>query len=180
MNSLSRILDKAAKQQRIDRDEALELASGADMHTLGETARSVRHRRYGNKAFFVYNQHLNFTNVCINACRFCAYSKKKGQKGAYALNLEQVEKAIQDRIQEPIDEIHIVGGLNPELDYSYYLNLLGLVRKLRPKAAVKAFTAVEIAFLADEYGYTHEKILMDFAGAGLDALPGGGAEVFSA
>ncbi|WP_028574182.1 aminofutalosine synthase MqnE [Desulfonatronovibrio hydrogenovorans] len=179
MNSSYPVIKKVLDSKRINREEALELAFSASIHDLGQAAHDVRTRLYGDKAFFVYNQHLNFTNICANACRFCAFSKKNGQEGAFTMSIAQVEDAVRSRITEPIDEIHVVGGLNPELEYGYYLDMLKAVRRLRPDAGIKAFTAVEIAFLADKYGYSVEKILADFAGAGLDALPGGGAEVFS-
>jgi aminodeoxyfutalosine synthase len=179
MNSFVSVIDKISNSERVSRFQALKLVEQASIYDLGQAAYAVRTRLYNNQAFFVYNQHLNFTNVCANACRFCAFSKRPGQDGSYTLSLEQVKQAVASRLDEPIDEIHIVGGLNPELDYDYYLGLLEVVRKTRPKARIKAFTAVEIAFLSDKYGLSHEQILMDFARSGLDALPGGGAEVFS-
>ncbi|MFN2268009.1 MAG: aminofutalosine synthase MqnE [Desulfonatronovibrio sp.] len=179
MNSSYPVIKKISEGKRISGIEALELIDNASMHDLGQAAYTVRTKLYGQKAFFVYNQHLNFTNICANACRFCAFSKRQGQEGAYTLSIEQVEESIKSRLDESIDEIHIVGGLNPELEYDYYLDMLRVVKKIRPKARVKAFTAVEIAFLSDKYNLSHDRILSDFASAGLDALPGGGAEVFS-
>ncbi len=179
MNRSSFIIDKIFNKERLSRAEALELVSTATIHDLGQAAYSARTRVYDNQAFFVYNQHLNFTNICANACRFCAFSKRPGEKGSYTLSIDQVKEAVSSRLDEPVNEIHVVGGLNPELGYDYYLNLLEAVRKLRPRVKIKAFTAVEIAYLSDKYELSHEKILKDFAGAGLDALPGGGAEVFS-
>jgi aminodeoxyfutalosine synthase len=179
MNNQSFIINKIFNSERISPDEAIELVHTAPVHDLGQAACHARTRLYDKQAFFVYNQHLNFTNVCVNACRFCAFSKRPGQKGSYTLSIAQIEEAVASRLDEPIDEIHIVGGLNPELDYDYYLDLLKIVRKTRPDALLKGFTAVEIAFLSDKYGFSHEMVLEDFAAAGLDALPGGGAEVFS-
>ncbi len=157
----------------------MELIKKSTIHDLGQMANNIRTSLYNNQTFFVYNQHLNFTNVCANACRFCAFSKRPEQEGAYTLSIDQIREAVISRLDEPVDEIHIVGGLNPELEYDYYLELLETVRGLRPRAGIKAFTAVEIAFLSDKYGFSHERVLSDFARAGLDALPGGGAEVFS-
>jgi len=179
MSSHLFVIDKIFNSARISRTEALELVKEASIHDLGQVAFFARTRLYNNQAFFVYNQHLNFTNICANACRFCAFSKRPGQNGSYTLSIDQVSEAVASRLDEPVDEIHIVGGLNPDLEYDYYLGLLEAVRSLRPKAKIKAFTAVEIAFLSDKYGFSHERILSDFAVAGLDALPGGGAEVFS-
>ncbi len=179
MSNCRSIISHVQQAGRVNRAQALDLACNASIHDLGQAAYAVRSGLYGRKAFFVYNQHLNFTNVCVNACRFCAFSKRPGQNGSYTLNVDQAARAVGARAGEPVDEIHIVGGLNPDLDYGYYLGLLKAVKKARPQARVKAFTAVEIAFLADKYGMTYEKILSDFTDSGLDALPGGGAEVFS-
>ncbi len=179
MSNPHAVLNKVLNARRVSRAQALELVEKASIHDLGQAAYSIRTGLYNNQAFFVYNQHLNFTNVCANACRFCAFSKRPGQEGSYTLSTDQVKEAVASRLDEPIDEIHIVGGLNPELGYDYYLGLLRAVRKERPNVRIKAFTAVEIAFLSDKYGLSHEQILSDFARSGLDALPGGGAEVFS-
>ncbi len=179
MNNVSEVLNKARHGNRLSFEEALLLADKAQIHDLGQTAFSVRSRMYDNKAFFIYNQHLNYTNICSNACRFCAYSRREGEEGAYTMSVDQIRKAVLDRIHEPIDEIHIVGGLNPDLPYDYYLDMLSAVKKLRPRVRIKAFTAVEIAFLAAKYCLTRKRILLDFVQVGLDALPGGGAEVFA-
>jgi len=179
MSDPARVLDRIRQGLRIDRDEALVLARGAAVHDLGRAAFGVRSRLFQDRAYYIYNQHLNYTNVCSNACRFCAYSRRAGEEGAYTMSLEQVREAILSRIHEPIDEVHVVGGLNPDLPYEYYLDMLALIREARPKACIKAFTAVEIAFLAGKYGLSRTRVLEDLVRNGLDALPGGGAEVFS-
>lgn len=176
---LASILDKAADGSRLSRDEALELALTADIHDLGRLALRTRRELHGDKAFFVYNQHINYTNICQNACRFCAFSRRIGDRDAYVLSVDQAAQEVASRKDEPIREIHIVGGLNPDLPYAYYPDLLRAVKQVRPEAAVKAFTAVEVAFLADRGGITPLQVLRDLQNAGLDALPGGGAEVFS-
>ena len=173
------ITDTLAAGGRISVEQALYLASEAAPHTLWELARRDRVRRFGQDAFYVYNQHLNYTNICANACRFCAFSKRAGDPEGYTLTPQEAAAKVAERAAEPIREIHIVGGLNPDLPYSYYLDLLSGVKAARPSAAVKAFTAVEVAFLANLKGTTYAQVLEDMRGAGLDALPGGGAEVFS-
>ena len=179
MSKSDSLLAAVAEGKRMSRSQASELVSSVSIHDLGRAAYARRDSLYSNRAFFVYNQHLNFTNICVNACRFCAFSKRPGEEEAYTLSIEQVQEAVYSRIDDPVDEIHVVGGLNPELDYDYYLALLQAVKELRPEAAIKAFTAVEIAFLADKYDFSYERILNDFTRSGLSALPGGGAEVFS-
>lgn len=173
------ILDSLAAGGRISAEQALRLAREAAPHVLWELARQDRVRRYGQDAFYVYNQHLNYTNVCANACRFCAFSKRAGDPEAYTLTPQEAAARVAERAAEPIREVHMVGGLNPDLPYAYYLDLLAGVKAARPGAAVKAFTAVEVAFLAKLTGRTFARVLADMRAAGLDALPGGGAEVFS-
>ena len=117
-------LDSASKKrlatlrpgERIEAEFALEIARKASAHELGEAALRQRRARHGDRAYYVYNQHLNYTNICRNQCRFCAYSKRIGEEGGYTYSLEQVRKLLTDRMDHPIREIHIVGGLNPDLD----------------------------------------------------------------
>ena len=179
MSDTDNILSKAGEGGRISREEALHLVRYAGVHQLGRAALGVRTRLFGEQAFFVYNQHLNYTNVCSNACRFCAYSKRAGEEGAYVMSVNQVREAVKSRLHEPIDEVHVVGGLNPDLAYDYYLEMLTAIKEVRPEVHIKAFTAVEIDYLAQRYEKTRKQVLTEFVQAGLDALPGGGAEVFS-
>ncbi|MBT8762816.1 aminofutalosine synthase MqnE [Desulfohalobiaceae bacterium Ax17] len=178
MNKTQEVIDKVSQGLRISLSEALELVKRASIHDLGSLAYQVRSKLYGQQAFYIYNQHINYTNICQNACRFCAYSKSPDQDGAYTYSIEQIKDEVRSRIKEPITEIHIVGGLNPDLPYSYYLQLLKSIKEIRPDVKIKAFTAVEIAFLAQKYGISPRKVLHELHEAGLDALPGGGAEVF--
>ncbi|HKK33037.1 MAG TPA: aminofutalosine synthase MqnE [Desulfomicrobiaceae bacterium] len=175
----SDILARITRGDRLAPDEALTLARFAPVHDLGEAACARRTAMHGTKAFYVYNQHLNYTNVCSNACRFCAFSKRAGDEGAYVHSVEKARELILARAEEPIREIHVVGGLNPDLPFAYYLDLIRAIKECRPGAAVKAFTAVEIAFLADKYAMSVEQVFIRLREAGLDALPGGGAEVFA-
>jgi aminodeoxyfutalosine synthase len=165
-------------RQRLDRQECLDLAR-RPVHDIGQKAYEARLAQHGRKAFYVFNQHLNYTNICRNACRFCAYSRRKGQRDAYVMSLDEARSVLEQRNDDPVREVHIVGGLNPELPYDYYLGLVRMVRDMRPRAVVKAFTAVEIAFLADAQGLSEKRILSDLKEHGVQVLPGGGAEVFS-
>ncbi len=176
---LARIVDKTARGDRLELAEALVLAQEADIHTLGRLALAGRVARHGRKAYFVYNQHINYTNVCQNACRFCAFSRRSGEEGAYTLSVSDAVERVRSHRDDPIREIHIVGGLNPDLPYQYYLDLVSAVKEARPQASVKAFTAVEVAFLAERGDISPRQVLEELRQAGLDALPGGGAEVFS-
>ncbi|WP_462324691.1 aminofutalosine synthase MqnE [Desulfoplanes sp.] len=178
MNRTATIMSHVREGGRLDQEDGLYLAREASVHDLGELGHMRRRAIHGDKAFYVYNQHLNYTNVCQNACKFCAYSKREGQPGGYVYSLEEIRDRLMSRIDEPIREIHIVGGLNPALTYDYFLSMLRTVRRVRPKATVKAFTAVEIAFLSKEYGKPVEQVLIDLQDAGLECMTGGGAEVF--
>nr|WP_092119499.1 aminofutalosine synthase MqnE [Desulfonatronum thiosulfatophilum] len=180
MNNVpARILDKAAQGERLTLDDALILAQEADIHSLGRVALARRTARHGRNAYFVYNQHINYTNICQNACRFCAFSRQSGDRDAYTLSVSEAVERVSSRREDPIREVHIVGGLNPNLPYEYYPELVQGVKNARPAASVKAFTAVEVAFLAERGNISPRQVLEDLRQAGLDALPGGGAEVFS-
>jgi aminodeoxyfutalosine synthase len=179
-NQLTGIKEKVLNDIRLDADDALMLYKSYDIIGIGHLADFVRRKRHGKKAFFVYNQHLNYTNVCINHCRFCAYSRRKGQPESFTLSIDDVRKKLSDRIAEPITEIHMVGGINPELPFDYYLGLLKTIKEIRPNVTIKAFTAVEIDHLAGISGLSLEDTIHTLKSAGLEMLPGGGAEVLSA
>ncbi len=177
--SLEPIYEKVISNERLTREDGIRIFASHDLMGIGRIANLARRNRHGNKAFFVYNQHLNYTNICKNRCRFCAYAKDSSESGAYAWSMKQVKKHLMDRIDEPIDEIHIVGGLNETLDFSYFIDLLTTVKSIRPKAAVKAFTCVEIDYLSAISGLSIEQTIDRLKQAGLDMMPGGGAEVLN-
>ncbi|MDO9265331.1 MAG: aminofutalosine synthase MqnE [Desulfosalsimonadaceae bacterium] len=164
---------------RLDAADGLVLYQSHDIISIGRLSDSVRRKRHGNKAFFVYNQHVNYTNVCINHCRFCAFSRNKGEDGAYTMTVDDVAEKLNARIDEPIREIHMVGGINPVLPFEYYLDLLKTIRGIRPDVTIKAFTAVEIDHLARISGLSLEDTIRKLKSAGLAMVPGGGAEVLS-
>jgi aminodeoxyfutalosine synthase len=142
-------------------------------------ANLVRERLHGQQTYWVYNQHINYSNICVNGCRFCAFSRRHGEEGGFVLSVDQVAAKVSERLNEPITEIHVVGGCHPDLTFSYYLDLVREIRKLRPQAHIKAFTAVEVAHLAQIEGLSVTEVLQELQRAGVEALPGGGAEVFS-
>ena len=146
---------------------------------LGRIADFARQARHGKKAYYVYNQHLNYTNICKNRCKFCAYAKDDGETGAYVWSMEEIEKRLMERIDEPVSELHIVGGLNEDLSFGYFIDLLKTVRRVRPNAAIKAFTCVEIDYLSNLSGLSLEETVAELKAAGLDMMPGGGAEVLN-
>jgi len=177
--NLERINSKVENGTRLSMEDGIRLFKTHDLTGVGMLADKVRRAMNGNKAFYVYNQHLNYTNICKNRCLFCAFSVDRDDEKAYCWSMEDIEKWLYDRIDEPVDEIHIVGGLNNELKFNYFTDLLKTVRKVRPDAAIKAFTCVEIDYLSELSGFSLEKTIKVLMDAGLDMLPGGGAEVMS-
>ncbi len=173
------IEDKVTSGKRLGFDDGLFLFESNDVIRIGQIADIARKRQNGNHAYFVYNQHINYTNVCINHCRFCAYAKKSGESGAYAWTAADIRERILSRIAEPIRELHIVGGLNPALPFDYYEDILHTAQELRPDAVIKGFTAVELDFIARNSGLSLEDAIHRLKAAGLSMLPGGGAEVMS-
>lgn len=176
---LSSVAEKAAAGERLSREDGLLLESCPDILAVGASADLVRTRMHGRRAYFIRNQHLNYSNICVNSCRFCAFSRSEGEDGAYRMTLDEVRRKIEERLDDPITEVHIVGGLDPELPWAYYTDMLMLIKKLRPDIHIQAFTCVEIAHFAEKFGKTVEEVLGELSDAGLGSIPGGGAEVFS-
>jgi len=173
------IQKKVIAGDRLDAGDGQTLYHSNDIVGIGHLADYVRRKRHGEKAFFVYNQHLNYTNVCVNHCRFCAYSRKKEEQDAFTLSIEDAAGMLLKRINEPIREIHMVGGINPKLPFKYYLDLLNSIKRIRPNVTIKAFTAVEIDHLAGIAGLPLKETIEKLKEAGLEMIPGGGAEVMS-
>jgi aminodeoxyfutalosine synthase len=178
-SELADIYDKVVGGVRLLREDGLRLFESQDLLTIGFLANLVRQRLHGQQTYWVYNQHINYSNICINGCRFCAFSRSIGEEGGFSLTVDQIAHKVRERLHEPITEIHVVGGCHPDLPFSYYLDLVRTIKEMRPEATVKAFTAVEVAHLAQKEGITIAEVLLALKEAGVKALPGGGAEVFS-
>lgn len=178
-STLLPVLKKVVARERLDKSDGLRIFNSNDLIGIGQLADYVRKSRHKDIAYYIYNQHLNYTNVCSNRCRFCAFARDQHQAGSFTLSLDQIEESLRLRLNEPVTELHIVGGLNPDLDFDYFLDLLGLVKKIRPAATIKAFTPVEIDYLARITGYSIGDVIEKLKSAGLAMMPGGGAEVMS-
>jgi aminodeoxyfutalosine synthase len=176
---LETILEKIEAGVRLSAEDGLHLYRCDDILAVGSLADRVRSRLNGDKTYFIYNQHINYSNICTNLCKFCAFGKEKESKLAYQMTVDEVRKKIRDRLDEPITEIHMVGGLHPDLPFSYYLDLLHGIKEIRPSVHIQAFTCVEIAHLAELAGKSVADTLDILKEAGLGSLPGGGAEVFN-
>jgi aminodeoxyfutalosine synthase len=174
---LRRVKSKIRQGKRLTREDALVLFSSDDVFTLGELASSVAARKNGGRAYYVRNLHVNPTNICVNRCRFCAFSRSKGEEGAYELSTGEIIKKIRGAM--PVSEVHIVGGLHPDWPFGYYLGMLGRIRKSFPKVHIKGFTAVEVDYMRKISGLSLEEVLVRLRDAGLGSMPGGGAEIFS-
>jgi len=176
---LEEICHKVAEGERLTISDGERLFACADMNAIGSLAHQVRTRLHGNRAYYVVNRHINYSNICVNGCRFCAFSRKKGEP----LSFELSEDEILDKIctkGNGLTEIHIVGGCHPDLGLSFFENLLRKIRDTKPDVFIKAFTAVEIAHFAKNEGTSVKDVLARLKSAGVQMLPGGGAEVFSA
>ena len=176
---LSTLQDKLSRGERLSFEDGLALYGSNDLIGIGRLADHARRRRHGRKAFYVVNRHLNYTNICMNQCRFCAYAKQAGETEAYTMSLEQAADWVRAHPEKVVHEIHIVGGLNPALSMDYYIDLLETVKAARPEATIKAFTAVEIDRLAVTSGKSIHEVIALLREAGLEMLPGGGAEILS-
>ncbi len=173
------IYRKVQEDIPLNREDGLRLYTSKDIPLIGFLANMVRERLNGNQAYYVYNQHINYSNVCMNLCKFCAFGKEKGHPQAYEMDINEVVEKIRERKDEPVKEVHIVGGIHPDLPYEYYVEMLRAIKKERPEIHIQAFTCVEIAHIAAKGGKTVADTLKDLRDAGLGSIPGGGAEVFS-
>jgi aminodeoxyfutalosine synthase len=177
---LAEIADKVEARQRLSFDEGRQLFETPDLLALGWLANRERERRHGARTYFNHNLRLEATNVCTASCLFCSFARlKPGDEGAYTSSIDQVLAKLRERAHQPLTEIHIVNGLHPDLPFSYYTDLLRGLKQIRPDIHLKCFTAVEIAFFADLYSKSDEQVLVELREAGLDSLPGGGAEIFA-
>ena len=176
------IVRKVLSEERLDRDDGITLLESNDLLTIGALADLANRRRNGDRVYFVANQHINPTNVCIlnKVCVFCSYGVRPTADNAYTMPLDEVWAEAEMAKTAPTREFHIVGGLHPKLRLAYYTDMVRGLKERHPTIQVKALTAVEIAHLARVEGISTLEVLRELQGAGLDSMPGGGAEVFSA
>src|SRR5579872_4924909 len=145
---LTLIHEKVLVGERLNADDALALYRTGDILAVGWMANSVRERMHGDKTYFNVNRHINPTNVCVAACRLCAFGRKKDTPGAYTMALEKAYETAASGYSEAVTEFHIVGGLHPDLPFQYFLDLCSGLKQRFPQVHLKAFTMVEIAYLA--------------------------------
>ena len=177
---LSDISDKLTAGVRLDMSDGVRLFECDDLLLVGWLANREREKQHGGKTFYNYNIRIEATNVCVASCLFCSFARlRPGDADAYTMSLDEAWDKLRRRASQPLTEVHVVNGLHPDLPFSYYTELLSGFKRIRPNIHLKCFTAVEIAFFADLYRMTDEQVLRELMTAGLDSLPGGGAEIFA-
>jgi aminodeoxyfutalosine synthase len=176
---LEPIAAKVLAGERLSFDDGLALYGSPDVLAVGWLANYVREKMHGDVTYFNVNRHINPTNVCVAACRLCAFGRKKGADGSYTMALEQAWETAASGYSEAVTEFHIVGGLHPDLTLEYFLDLIRGLKERFPQVHIKAFTMVEIAFLARRAKLSIPATLAKLKDAGVDSMPGGGAEIFA-
>jgi putative menaquinone biosynthesis radical SAM enzyme/dehypoxanthine futalosine cyclase len=178
---LARLADKVARGERIEGEEAVHLFQTDDVLGLGALAGLARQKRHGRRAYYTLNRHIDYTNICVlgRACKFCAFARTGREPGAFVLSPEDVLRVAQDAAANGATELHIVGGLHPELPISYFEEMLGLLRAHLPHVQAKALTAVEVAHVARVSNISLDECLLRLKEAGLGSISGGGAEIFA-
>jgi aminodeoxyfutalosine synthase len=173
------IAEKVREGVRLDFDDGLLLYRTNDLLALGYLANLVRERLHGSVTYFNVNRHINPTDVCVASCRLCAFGKRIRDPRAYTMSLEQVWETAGRGYSEAATEFHIVGGLHPELTLDWYCEMLRGLKQRFPDVHLKAFTMVEVAYLARREKISVRETLLRLREAGMDSMPGGGAEIFS-
>ena len=161
---------------RISEQEAAAMLTAGDTISLGRKADAVRRERFGNRATFIVDRNINYTNICVNECRFCAFFRRQDHPDAYLLSMEEILAKVQETVEAGGTQLMIQGGLHPELGMAYYENMLSEIKK-RYDIVIHSFTATEIQYFAHREGISIVDCLKRLQAAGLDSLPGGGAEI---
>src|SRR5437660_3685262 len=181
MSSNDTIAEKVFRGERLSFDEGVELYRSNDIVALGRLANHTRERLNGNITYYNVNRHINYTNVCVIDCQLCqgAYARKPCEAGGYTMQLAEVFRFAESEYSDSLTEFHIVGGLNPELPFDYYLDLLRGLKNRFPSVHLKAFTMVELDFFTKITRKPLQWIIEQLRDAGLGSCPGGGAEIFA-
>ncbi len=178
-SQLTPILEKVMAEERLSYEDGVAMFRSSDILALGYLANLVRERLHGDTTYFNVNRHINPTDVCVASCRLCAFGKKAKDPHAYTMSLEQVWEVAGKGYAEAVTEFHIVGGLHPELTLDWFCEMISGLKERYPDVHLKAFTMVEIAYLAKRAKISVHETLERLKAAGIDSMPGGGAEIFS-
>ena len=179
-NDLKKIAEKVKQQMRISDEEGILLFEKGSLPFVGALANFIRERLHGDTTYFNRNFHIEPTNVCVFSCKFCAYSRLYAKKEeGWELSIDQMLDIVKTYDGKPITEVHIVGGVHPKMNMAYFIELMQKIKAHRPDLHVKAFTAVELDYMFRKAKLTVEEGMKQLHDAGLDSLPGGGAEIFA-
>jgi aminodeoxyfutalosine synthase len=174
------LLEKAVAGERLSAGDGVRLFESDDLPALGWAANLVRERRHGDVAYYLKNRHINYSNICKYDCMFCSFYRSSGEEeGAWEWSVKDVLEHVAPYKDSGLREFHIVGGVHPDLPFSYYTDMLAALKREHPGVALKAFTAIEIAYFAELTSMSLREVLEALQEAGLDMIPGGGAEVFA-
>ena len=173
------LYEKVVRGERLSFEDGMTLYTTPNLSGVGYLANLVRERLNGDYAYYIRNQHINYTNICNKGCKFCSFYAQKGGPKPYTLTMDEVRERLRAYKHIPITEVHIVGGVNPRLPYQYYLDLVRTVKEERPEVHIKAFTAVEWEEIARVARKPLREVLEEMKQAGLGSVPGGGIEVLS-
>ena len=177
-SGLRDIYEKVVAGQRVSDEDALRLFESKDLNAVGAIADFVRQRKSGNRASYIINRYVNYSNYCILSCEFCAFARKKRDADGFQHTVEEIVQKAREALAIGITEMHIVGGLHPSLPFSYYTDMLRALKQLDPRLQLKCFTAIEVLHLAWLAKKSVQETLSELKAAGLDSLTGGGAEIF--
>jgi len=179
-SDLSRIANKVSAGERISDEECLTLFNEGSIGLVGALANEIKERWHGNKVYFNRNFHIEPTNVCVFSCQFCAYSRLyANREEGWELSIEQMLHLVKRYDGKPVTEVHIVGGVHPKMDLAFFSELLQAIKSHRPSLHIKAFTAVEYDYMFRKAKVSVQEGLRRLMEAGLDSIPGGGAEIFA-
>ena len=177
-SELRDLYDKVAAGERLSEADALRMFESKDLNTVGAIADLARQKKVGNRASYIINRYVNYSNYCILSCQFCSFAKKKRDADGFELTVPQIVDKAREALALGITELHIVGGLHPSLPFSYYTDMLHALKSLDARLQLKCFTAIEILHLAWMAKKSTEQTLRELKDAGLASLTGGGAEIF--
>lgn len=178
-NVLRDIAKKIDTGVRLSREDAIALMGSNDLISIGQLANKVKEKKSGAQAYFNVNRHINLTNICVSRCKFCAFSRDKGDADAYSMTIDDVLGVARSARDLGITEFHIVSGLHPDLPFDYYLEVISALKNVMPEVHIQAFTAVEIDYFSKIANLTIKEVLLRLQKAGLGSLPGGGAEILN-
>ncbi len=177
--NLRDIAEKVEDGERLNFDEGIALYNTADLNALGMLADHVRRTKHGLTTYYNVNRHFNHTNICVADCKFCGFYRRARAEDAYTHSVEEALEIARTAVGEGATELHIVGGLNSKLPFSYYTDLFSSLKREFPKLHLKALTMVELDFMARFYKMSDEDVIEKLHAAGMDSCPGGGAEIFA-